>query len=248
MANWIEGKVMAVTHFTDHLFSLTVQAEVAPFIPGQFTKLAMHIDGQRFARAYSYVNAPRDRNLEFYIARVEKGKLTPQLQQLQTNDPILLTHSAVGYFTLKEVPDSKILWLLATGTGIAPYLSMLQQGDNLSRFDKIVLVHAVRYRQDLNYLPLMKQLKIRFSAKLYVQPIISREHVSGTLHGRIPELIKNGALENAVNLPINAKQSHVMLCGNPDMITETQNLLKNDKHMNKNLRRTPGQFTSELYW
>jgi len=248
MADWIEGKVIAITHFTAHLFSLTVQADIAPFIPGQFTKLAMHIDGQRFARAYSYVNAPRDRNLEFYIVKVEKGKLTSQLHQLQANDSIMLTRNATGYFTLTEVPDSKILWLLATGTGIAPYLSMLQQGDNLSRFDKIVLVHAVRYMQDLSYLALMEQLKNRFAAQLYIQPIVSRELVSGALHGRIPELIQNGALEDAINLPLNAKQSHVMLCGNPDMITEAQAVLRNNKHMNKNLRRTPGQFTSELYW
>lgn len=248
MAEWINGTVVAVTHFTETLFSLVIEAETAPFIAGQFIKLALTPNDQRIARAYSYVNAPDDPRLEFYIANVAHGKLTPYLHQLHVNDTLSLTRHANGYFILDEIPDTEILWLLATGTGIAPYLSMLQHGRDLERFHKIVLVHAVRYQRDLSYWPLMKQLKDHYLDKVHIQPIVSREPCSGALQGRIPQLILNGKLEASTGLKMHADQSHIMLCGNPDMIAETQTILKEHKHMRKNLRRLHGQFTSELYW
>lgn len=247
MADWIDGKVVAINHFTENLFSLRVHANVAPFLAGQFIKLAMHTNGQRVARAYSYLNAPNDPNLEFYIAKIPAGKLTPLLHQLRVNDTVKLTRAPTGYFTLNEIPTAKILWLLSTGTGVAPYLSMLQQGDDLSRFKKIVLVHAVRYQNELSYLPLMKTLRAQLP-HLTIQPVVSREPAPGALCGRIPQLISSGALEKAVGLPIEPTNTHIMLCGNPAMIADAQTVLKNEKQMKKNLRRAPGDFTSELYW
>lgn len=248
MAEWVDGKVVSITHFTKTLFSLVIEAETAPFIAGQFIKLALNTEGQRIARAYSYVNAPHDNRLEFYIANVENGKLSPHLHRLLPQDTVSVTRHANGFFVLNEIQSAPVLWLLATGTGIAPYLSMLQDGTDLDRFEHIVLVHAVRYAHDLSYLPLMKTLRQRYRGQLHIQPIVSREHCDGALQGRIPQLILNGALEHAVGLTMDATQSHVMLCGNPDMIADTQTILKEHKHMRKNLRRLPGQFTSELYW
>lgn len=248
MATWLTGTVVAATHFTDTLFSLKINVANTPFIAGQFVKLALTVNGDRIARAYSIVSAPQESLLEFYIAKVAAGKLTAHLHQLNVNDTLMVSQPATGYFTLKEVPDAKILWLLATGTGIAPYLSMLQDGQNLDRFNKIVLVHGVRFIRDLSYLTLMQTLAQRYPAKLYTQPIISRETHSGALFGRIPALLANGQLEKAVGLTMTRTNSQVMLCGNPDMITDTQNILKTQKDMQKNLRRKPGQFTSELYW
>jgi ferredoxin--NADP+ reductase len=138
--------------------------------------------------------------------------------------------------------------MLATGTAIGPYLSILQEGKGLDRFKNLVLVHAVRWYQDLSYLPLMQQLEQRYNGKLRIQSVISREKVARTLNGRVPALIEDGQLEKAVGLPINVETCHVMLCGNPQMVRDTQQLLKETRGMTKHLRRKPGHMTSEQYW
>jgi ferredoxin--NADP+ reductase len=111
-----------------------------------------------------------------------------------------------------------------------------------------VLVHAVRYAADLSYLPLMLELQKRYEGKLRIQTVVSRETVPGSLTGRVPALIENGALEAAVGLPMNSDTSHVMLCGNPQMVRDTQQLLKETRQMAKHLRRRPGHITAEHYW
>ncbi|MGY5959099.1 ferredoxin--NADP(+) reductase [Kosakonia sp. BK9b] len=248
MADWVTGKVTKVQFWTDALFSLTVRAPVLPFTAGQFAKLGLEIDGERVQRAYSYVNAPGNPDLEFYLVTVPEGKLSPRLAALQPGDEILMVSEAAGFFVLEEVPDCETLWMLATGTAIGPYLSILQEGKDLERFKNLVLVHAVRYAADLSYLPLMLELQKRYEGKLRIQTVVSRETLSGSLTGRIPALITSGALEEAVGLPINAETSHVMLCGNPQMVRDTTQLLKDTRQMAKHLRRRPGHITAEHYW
>lgn len=133
---------------------------------------------------------------------------------------------AAGFFVLEEVPDCDTLWMLATGTALGPYLSILREGKDLERFNSTVLVHAVRYAADLSYLPLMRELEQRYAGKLRIQTVVSRETVEGSLTGRVPFLIETGALEEAVGLPMTTDTSHVMLCGNPQMVRDTQQLLK----------------------
>lgn len=128
MAEWVNGKVTQVKQWTDGLFSTVVNAPIDPFTAGQFAKLALEIDGERVQRAYSYVNAPDDANLEFYLVTVPEGKLSPRLSQLQPCSEVMVTKEAAGFFVLDEVPDCDTLWMLATGTAIGPYLSILQQG------------------------------------------------------------------------------------------------------------------------
>ncbi|OMQ20163.1 ferredoxin--NADP(+) reductase [Serratia oryzae] len=248
MAEWVNGKVTQVTHWTDGLFSITVNAPIDNFTAGQFAKLALEIDGERIQRAYSYVNAPSDPNLEFYLVTVPEGKLSPQLQQLQPGAEVQVTKEAAGFFVLEEVPDCDTLWMLATGTAIGPYLSMLQEGQGLERFNNLVLVHAARFARDLSYLPLMQQLQQRYHGKLRIQTVVSREEVAGSLTGRVPGLIEDGRLEAAVGLTLDAETSHVMLCGNPQMVRDTQQILKERHQMRKHLRRKPGHITSEHYW
>lgn len=248
MAEWVTGRITQVKHWTDTLFSLTVHAPIDSFSAGQFAKLSLEIEGERIQRAYSYVNAPSDRNLEFYLVTVPEGKLSPRLHGLQTGDEILVTQQAAGFFVLDEVPDCDTLWMLATGTAIGPYLSILQEGRDLDRFNHLVLVHAARFARDLSYLPLMQQLQQRYSGKLRIQTVVSREEVPGCLTGRVPALIDSGALEAAVGLPLQADDSHVMLCGNPQMVRDTQQVLKETRDMRKHLRRKPGHITSEHYW
>lgn len=248
MAEWVNGKVTQVQHWTDGLFSITVNAPIDSFTAGQFAKLALEIDGERIQRAYSYVNAPSDPNLEFYLVTVPEGKLSPRLSQLNPDSEVMVTKEAAGFFVLEEVPDCHTLWMLATGTAIGPYLSILQEGKDLERFSNLVLVHAVRFARDLSYLPLMQQLQQRYNGKLRIQSVISREEVAGSLSGRVPTVLKDGRLEAAVGLPLDAETSLVMLCGNPQMVRDTQQMLKEHRQMRKHLRRKPGHITSEHYW
>lgn len=248
MANWVTGKVTDITNWTGSLFSIRVHAPIEKFTAGQFAKLALEIEGERIQRAYSYVNSPDDNNLEFYLVTVPEGKLSSRLATLKTGDELLVTEQAAGFFVLDEIPDCQTLWMLSTGTAIGPYLSILQQGVNLERFENIVLVHAVRWGQDLSYLPMMQQLEKKLQGKLRIQTIVSREKHPDSLMGRIPALIESGELELAVGLPIQAENSHVMLCGNPQMVRDTQQLLKEQRNMVKHLRRKPGHITSEQYW
>ncbi|WP_192459345.1 ferredoxin--NADP(+) reductase [Musicola keenii] len=247
MAEWVTGKVIEVEHWTENLFSLRLEAPIAPFTAGQFAKLALERDGERVQRAYSYVNAPSNNRLEFYLVAVPDGQLSPYLHRCQPGDEVLVTQEAAGFFVLEEVPDCDTLWMLATGTAIGPYLSILQEGRSLERFQHIVLVHAARYARDLSYLPLMQQLQQRYGDKLRLQTIVSRETAPGSLTGRVPALIASGELESTVGLPLD-QTSHVMLCGNPQMVRDTQQLLKETRQMSKHLRRRPGHITSEHYW
>ncbi|EAS1138533.1 ferredoxin--NADP(+) reductase [Salmonella enterica] len=248
MADWVTGKVTKVQNWTDALFSLTVHAPINPFTAGQFTKLGLEIDGERVQRAYSYVNAPDNPNLEFYLVTVPQGKLSPRLAALKPGDEVQVVSDASGFFVLDEVPDCETLWMLATGTAIGPYLSILQYGQDLARFKNLVLVHAARFASDLSYLPLMLELQRRYEGKLRIQTVVSRENVPGSLTGRMPALIENGALEKTVGLSMDKETSHVMLCGNPQMVRDTQQLLKETRQMTKHLRRRPGHMTAEHYW
>ncbi len=139
MADWVTGKVTKVQNWTDALFSLTVHAPVLPFTAGQFTKLGLEIDGERVQRAYSYVNSPDNPDLEFYLVTVPDGKLSPRLAALKPGDEVQVVSEAAGFFVLDEVPDCETLWMLATGTAIGPYLSILQLGKDLDRFKNLVL-------------------------------------------------------------------------------------------------------------
>jgi ferredoxin/flavodoxin---NADP+ reductase len=189
MATWVTGNVVQVKHWTTSLFSLIVHAPVDPFIAGQFTKLGLAINGEKVQRAYSYVNAPRNEKLEFYLSTVTEGKLSPSLQTLQPGESLMVTKEAVGCFILSEIPPCNNLWMLATGTALGPYLSILEQGEGLERFNNIVLVHAVKFAQNLSYLPQMLHLQLRYKGKLRVQTVVSREQAPGSLTGRVPFLI-----------------------------------------------------------
>ncbi len=225
MADWVSGKVTKVEYWTDALFSLYVRAPVHPFTAGQFTKLGLEIDGERVQRAYSTSTPPQSRPRVLFGHRPGR-QAEPRLAALKPGDEVLVVSEAAGFFVLEEVPDCDTLWMLATGTALGPYLSILQEGKDLERFNNPVLVHAVRYAADLSYLPLMRELEQRYAGKLRIQTVVSRETVEGSLTGRVPFLIETGALEEAVGLPMTTDTSHVMLCGNPQMVRDTQQLLK----------------------
>ncbi|WWO96991.1 MAG: ferredoxin--NADP(+) reductase [Candidatus Dasytiphilus stammeri] len=249
MNKWIVAKVTRIKHWTKTLFTLNVEAPISSFIAGQFTKIALKLDNKCIQRAYSFVNAPSDKNLEFYLVTVKEGHLSTYLHDLAIGDKLLISQESTGFFVLNEIPNCSDLWMLATGTAIGPYLSILQEGKDLERFENIILVHAVRYQEDMCYLSLMQDLQHRYSNKIYIQTIISREKQKGSLLGHIPSLISNGTLEQAVGLKIESDHSHIMLCGNPNMVRLTQDILKNTRNMKKHLRRgSPGHISTEHYW
>jgi len=239
--------------WTNNLFSLILNAPIEPFLAGQFTKLAVYKkDGSnnkdKIQRAYSYVNAPHEKEIEIYIARVLNGQLSNLLYNLKNGDKILIKKKSFGFFIIDEIPDCETLWMFATGTAIGPYCSILKEGKNLNRFKNIVLIHAVRYQNELIYLPLMKKLQEKYNGKLKIQTILSREKHESSLTGRIPFLLTRKILEKNIGLTIHPKNSHVMLCGNPGMVKDTYLFLKSNRNMEKNLRRKKGNITMENYW
>lgn len=249
MIQWIPAKIVNLKIWDDRLFTLILNAKIKPFIPGQFTRLLLiKNDHTRIQRAYSFVNSPKNKNLEFYILLIPNGNLTPKL--LQKNDKnLFISQESFGFFTISEIPSCKNLWMIATGTAIGPYCSILQDiNNNINKFEKIFLIYAVKYEKNLNYLNILEKIAKSYKNKIIIKIILSQEKKKKYLFGRIPELIKNGTLERSVQETINTSTSHVMLCGNPNMVKETLYILKKYKNMNKHLRRKPGNITSEKYW
>lgn len=247
MQDWIQGNVVENIHWTKHLFSLRIDADVKVFKAGQFTSLALDIGGERIARPYSYLSYPSQRPVEFFFYTASGGILSNALVKLVPGDTVWIKQNANGFFTLDEVPDASQLWMLATGTGIAPYYSILRTDEVWQRFETLVLVHAVRWQSDLRYLEIVEQLKETYGERLRFQPFVSRETLDGALPGRIPAALADGSLEAEVGVKLAVGQSQIMLCGNPDMVQDATDLLR-QRGFRKNRRRTPGHITTENYW
>lgn len=246
MNNWIEGVVTHNRHWTQELCSLQIAAELPNFEAGQFIRIALDVDGKRLARPYSLVNPPHAPQAEIYFNRVPNGPLSTRLFELATGDRLWLSDSAAGFFVLSELPEAKHLWLLATGTGIGPYLSILQTPTPWQRFEKIVLVHGIKEARDQSYLMLIEGLVQGNPQQLVYIPAITREPRAGLLHCRITEALASGQLEQAAQLSISAQDSQVMICGNPGFVAEALTLLQ-ARGLRKNLRSIPGQITREIY-
>lgn len=249
MTTWMTTKVHTVRHWHAGLFSLQIDLPGFNFKAGQFARIALpNPVGEPVARAYSMVNAPSESRIEFVIARVAEGEVTPHLQNLKGGDEILINSHPSGFFTLDHVPDGDTLWMLATGTGIGPYLSILKEDTVWQRYPKVRLVHGVRTQADLCYHDMLSALAEQRPEQFRYQPVISRESQRGdnALHGRIPALIASGELEQVTKAVFNP-QSQVMLCGNPAMIQDARDALA-AKGLQKHLKRKPGHITMEQYW
>jgi ferredoxin/flavodoxin---NADP+ reductase len=248
MAQWLDAKVTSRNDWNDHLFSLAFDCpDFPPFKAGQFTKFGIERDGKVISRPYSLVNPPSAENLEIIAVPVEEGLLSPKLYQLQVGDKLKVMSPATGFLTLDEVPISDNLWLLATGTGVGPFLSILSSEQVWQRYKHITLVYGMRHCQDLAYGPLIESWQESRPEQFQFVPVVSREARAEALQGRIPELLKNGKIQQLAGQTLNAEDSQVMLCGNPDMIQDSLNLLT-DLGLSKHLRRSPGQITMERYW
>ena len=245
-SNLIEGRIVESRLWTEHLYSLRVETETVPFTAGQFGKLALDIEGERIARPYSFVNAPHELLLEFYSSIVPRGPLSPKLATLQAGDRVWVSNKGNGFLVLNEVPQGKYLWLLSTGTGLGPFLSILKTDEPWQRFERIVLVHAVRYAKDLSYRDTIALFEKEHADCFATIRFVSREATDFAIRGRIPTTITDGSLEERGAMPINT-DTQVMICGNPDMVKDSTTALE-DKGLKKNRRRTPGHITVERYW
>lgn len=243
---WLEGKVVENRHWTDALFSLRVEAARLSFEAGQFVRIALDAEegnaGSRVARPFSMVNPPHDPVLEFYGIVVPEGPLSPRLARLAPGDTLYVASNPAGFLVLSELPDAETLWLLCTGTGIAPFLSMLRTDAPWRRYRNVVLVHAARHARELVY----REMIEGFPNLKYVR-MVSREDQPGALAGRIPAAVRDGRLEAAAGLRLAAETSQVMLCGNPDMLKDAAAALA-ERGMRKHRRRAPGHITVESFW
>jgi len=246
--------LLDVHPLTPSLFTLRTTRDAGfRFRAGQFARLGVKkADGNRVWRAYSMVSSPFDEFLEFFSIVVPGGEFTSELSRLRPGDTLLVERQAFGYLTLDRFVDGRDLWLLSTGTGVAPFLSILQDFEVWERFERIILVYSVREARELAYLDLIEQLAQRdylaeHAHKLRFIPTVTREVHPGALNGRITTLIESGELEREAGLGLTAEHSRVMLCGNPQMIDDTRALLKK-RHMNLSLTRRPGQVAVENYW
>lgn len=246
--------LLDVTPLTPSLFTLRTTRDAGfRFQAGQFARLGVtKADGSVVWRAYSMVSSPHDDYLDFFSIVVPGGEFTSELSQLSVGDTLLVERQAFGYLTPSRFVDGRDLWLLSTGTGVAPFLSILQDFEVWERFERIILVYSVREYRELAYQDLIAGLTKRdyladYAGKLQFIPTITREQQSGALSGRITQLIENGELERAAGVTLTPEHSRVMLCGNPQMIDDTRQLLK-QRDMQLSLSRRPGQVAVETYW
>ena len=172
---WIQGEVISVKHWTESLYSIRINAPDVNFIAGQYTKISLTIDNEEISRPYSFVNSPNEDFLEFYSVSVPNGPLSTALQKLKGGDSINVSPRGNGFLILNEIPNIDNIWMLATGTAIGPYLSILNTKDSWNKFKKVILVHAVRYEKELTYQKNISFLKEKYGDRFIYISYVSRE-------------------------------------------------------------------------
>jgi len=224
--------VISVHHWNERLFSFTTTRNPGlRFSNGQFVMVGLEVDGRPLTRAYSIASPNYEEHLEFFSIKVEDGPLTSRLQHLQPGDPIVVSRKPTGTLVLHDLLPGKNLYLLATGTGLAPFLSVIQDPETYERFEKVVLVHGVRHVSELAYaefitgqLSANELLGEDVRIKLIYYPTVTREPFRN--QGRLMELIDSGKLFEDIGLPVlNPAVDRAMICGSPAMLQDCCNLL-----------------------
>ncbi len=246
MNEWVKGVVIGKRQWSEGLFSMRIDAQLRGFKAGQYVKVALDVGDERVVRPYSLVNAPGAGPLEIYFNEVEEGPLTPRLSDLSEGDSLWVAAAAGGIFTLETVQPASNLWLLATGTALGVFLSILRTPEPWEKFDRVVLVHGVRYRRDLTYQETLSEIAAQRGERFGFVPILSREANDGGLEGRITDLITSGVLEDRVGLRIDPGSSHLMLCGNSAMIKDAKAILEG-RGLERHRSHAPGQYSTEQY-
>src|SRR5215470_18340640 len=222
-----------VRPWTDNLFSFrTTRDRGYRFTPGQFARIGVHDHAHDTTiwRAYSIASASYDEHLEFFSVVVPGGAFTSRLSRLREGDPILVERKSYGFLTTDRFESGRDLWMLATGTGLAPFLSILHDFATWEGYENLVLVQSVRTREELAYEDLIRGFHAseyygEFAHKLRYARIVTREPVPGTLRDRVTKLLANGVLEENIGVRLDHERSRIMLCGNPEMVEDSRKLL-----------------------
>ena len=251
MSNFNEETVLSVHHWTDNLFSFkTTRNPSFRFRNGEFTMIGIPVNGKPLLRAYSVASANYEEELEFFSIKVEDGPLTSRLQHLKVGDAVMVSRKATGTLVIDNLFDGRNLFLLGTGTGLAPFLSVIKDPETYERFAKVVLVHGVRQVAELAYgdaitktLPEDELIGEMLREKLVYYPTVTREPFRNT--GRITDLLASGKITSDLGLDgLDAEHDRVMMCGSPGMLNDTKALLL-DRGFVEGNHGEPGQFVIE---
>jgi len=233
MKSFNEETVLAVHHWNETLFSFKTTRDAGfRFRNGEFTMVGLEVDGRPLLRAYSMASANHEETLEFFSIKVPDGPLTSRLQHLKQGESVLIGKKPTGTLVTDNLLPGKNLYLLGTGTGLAPFLSLIKDPTIYDDFEKVVLVHGVRFVEDLAYqdyitgaLPEDEYLGELVSEKLVYYPTVTREPFRH--NGRITALMESGKLFEDVGLPpIDKERDRVILCGGPQMLEDTRTFLE----------------------
>jgi ferredoxin--NADP+ reductase len=232
MAAFNTERVLSVHHWNDTLFSFkTTRDSALRFHNGHFVMIGLEVEGKPLLRAYSIASANYEENLEFLSIKVPDGPLTSRLQHLKEGDTILVSRKPVGTLVVDDLKPGKNLYLFGTGTGLAPFMSIIKDPEVYERFEKVVLVHGVRWTSELAYadyiqneLPANEFFGDMVNGKLVYYPTVTREPFRN--QGRITELVDNGKLCADIGLPqLSPEHDRAMLCGSPHMLADVSAML-----------------------
>jgi ferredoxin--NADP+ reductase len=250
-AGFFLERVLSVHHWTDRLFSFTCTRDPAfRFGAGQFAMIGLVVDGKPLVRAYSMVSPPWEEHLEFLSIKVQQGPLTSRLQHIVPGDPVLIGRKATGTLVPDNLLPGGVLYLFATGTGLAPFMSLIRDPETYDRFDRVVLVHTVREVAELAYraliaeeLPRHELLGELVAGRLSYYPSVTREAFPTT--GRITTLIESGRLAADLGLPpLSPGRDRAMLCGSEAMNADVRALLESRGFV-EGSNSTPGSYVVE---
>ena len=247
--------ITAIRTWTDSLFSFrTTRDRGYRFVPGQFARIGVvdEASGEKIWRAYSIASASYDEHLEFFSVVVPNGAFTSRLSRLKEGDPILVERKSYGFLTTERFEQGRDLWMLATGTGLAPFLSILHEFATWEQYENLVLVQSVRTQAELAYEDLIggfekSEYYAEFAHKLSYARIVTREEVPGAYSDRVTRLLANGVLETNLGVRLDRERSRIMLCGNPEMVEDSRKLLTG-RGLRLSRRGEPGHLAVENYW
>jgi len=251
MSNLNEETVKSVHHWTDNLFTFTTTRDPGfRFLNGQFAMIGLMVDGKPLLRAYSMASANYEEDLQFFSIKVQNGPLTSRLQHLKVGDKILVGRKATGTLIQDNLLPGKRLYLLSTGTGLAPFLSVAKDPDAYERYEKIILIHGTRTVAELAYdeyltkvLPENEFIGEDVKRKLIYYPTVTREPFRN--RGRITDLITSGKLFEDLGVPpIDPAEDRLMLCGSPLMLKDLVGLL-DSRGFEEGSQSSPGHYVIE---
>ena len=251
MSNFLEERVLSVHHWTNRLFSFTTTRDKGfRFLNGQFIMIGLPVNGKPLLRAYSIASANFEEHLEFLSIKVENGPLTSRLQHIQVGDTIIVGKKPTGTLVIDYLLPGRRLYLLSTGTGLAPFMSVIRDPETYEKFEQVILVHGVREVAELAYhdyiahdLPNDEVLGEVIAGKLLYYPTVTREPYKN--QGRATDLIESGKLFTDLGIPtLDPETDRAMICGSAEMLADLKRMLEARNFVEGNTS-TPGSFVIE---